>query len=175
VDKKYFIFAWVNLFLIFVDQSTKIYIHTQFMLGESKAIIEGFFNITYVRNLGAAFGLLSDSHETFRHVFFLSVPLIAVIIIFFMLRSTPGNDRWQVWALSAISGGALGNYIDRIRFGYVIDFLDFHYRQVYSYPAFNVADSAIVCGVMILSALIVRDMRREKTAQKNLQKNVRST
>lgn len=162
MNKKYFTFGWIILFLVVLDQVTKVYIHTQFRLGESIEVIPNFFNITYVRNMGAAFGILSDSHETFRHIFFLSVPLIAVVIIFFMLKQTPDSDKWQVWSLSAIAGGALGNYIDRLKYGYVVDFLDFHYKNQYSYPAFNVADSAIVCGVFILGLLIVRDMRAEK-------------
>jgi signal peptidase II len=165
MNRKYLTFGWIVLFLIILDQLTKIYIHTQFRLGESISVIEGFFNITYVRNTGAAFGILSDSHETFRHMFFLSVPIIAVVIIVMMLRTTPDLDKWQIWSLSGIAGGALGNYIDRLRFGYVVDFLDFHLKEVYSYPAFNVADSAIVCGVFILGLLIIRDMRLEKAAR----------
>lgn len=167
MKRKYLTYIWIVLFLVVLDQLTKIYIHTQFQLGESIPVIRNFFNITYVRNTGAAFGILSDSHETFRHIFFLAVPLIAVIIIFMMLRSTPDNDKWQIWALSGIAGGALGNYIDRLRFGYVVDFLDFHFREIYSYPAFNIADSAIVCGVIILGLLIVRDIRQEKAARTN--------
>jgi len=165
MKKKYFIFFWIILAIVAIDQITKIYVHTQFRLGESITVIPDFFNFTYVRNTGAAFGIFSDSHETFRHLFFLSVPVIALVIIFMMLRSTPDRDKWQIWSLSGIAGGALGNYIDRIRFGYVIDFLDFHYKEAYYYPAFNVADSAIVCGVIVLGLLIIRDMKAEKLAK----------
>jgi signal peptidase II len=72
-----------------------------------------------------------------------------------ILRSVADNDWWQIFALSSVFGGAIGNYIDRVRFRYVIDFLDFHIHSQYSWPAFNVADSAIVCGVGLLLILMV--------------------
>ena len=153
------------LFLVVIDQATKTYIHTQFGLGETLRVIDGYFNITYVRNTGAAFGMLADAPETFRKIFFLSVPLIAVVVIFFMLKTTPAEDRVQVYALSAIAGGALGNYVDRLKHGFVVDFLDFHFKHHYTWPAFNIADSAIVCGVIALGGLIIRDMKREKAAK----------
>ncbi len=94
------------------------------------------------------------------------MPPIAMIIILFMLKSVPSSDRWQVLSLSAIFGGAIGNYIDRLRYGYVIDFLDFHYKEVWSYPAFNIADSAIVGGVCLLLVLMtVRDRAAKKAAR----------
>jgi signal peptidase II len=96
------------------------------------------------------------------------MPPIAMVIIVFMLRSVPNDDRWQVFALSMIFGGAIGNYIDRLRYGYVIDFLDFHWKEVWSYPAFNIADSAIVGGVGLLLVLMtVRDRAAKKAAAKS--------
>ncbi len=151
--KYIFLIAWCT-FSVALDQLTKLYVHTRFQLGESIAVIENYFNITYVRNPGAAFGFLAESHPQFREIFFLSVPPIVMIIIYFILRSAPDKDRWQIFALSNIFGGAIGNYIDRIRFRYVIDFLDFHYYNKYSWPAFNIADSAIVLGVIILTILM---------------------
>jgi signal peptidase II len=174
MKSKYLVFAWVILFLLVIDQAVKIYVHTQFQLGESIPVIRDFFHITYVRNSGAAFGLLSDSPETFRHLFFLSIPVIAVVMIFFMLRSTPDWDHVQIYALSSIAGGALGNYVDRLRYGYVVDYLDFHYKNVYSYPAFNIADSAIVVGVFCLSLLIIRDMKSEKLAKQKSAENAKA-
>ena len=80
---------------------------------------------------------------------------IAMVIITAMLRGVENSDRWQVFALSLIFGGAVGNYIDRLRFGYVVDFLDFHYKDAWTYPAFNVADSCIcvAAGMFVLSSL----------------------
>lgn len=151
--KYIFLIAW-STFAVALDQLTKIYVHTHFQLGESVTVIQNYFNLTYVRNPGAAFGFLSESHPQFRELFFLSIPPIVMLIIYFILRSVPDKDRWQIFALSSIFGGAIGNYIDRIRFRYVIDFLDFHYHEKYSWPAFNVADSAIVLGVIILTILM---------------------
>ena len=151
--KYIFLIAW-STFAVALDQLTKIYVHTHFQLGESLSVIQNYFNITYVRNPGAAFGFLAESHPQFRELFFLSIPPIVMLIIYFILRSVPDKDRWQIFALSSIFGGAIGNYIDRIRFRYVIDFLDFHYHEKYSWPAFNIADSAIVLGVIILTILM---------------------
>ncbi len=151
--KYVFLIAW-STFAVALDQVTKIYIHTHFQLGESVTVIENLFNLTYVRNPGAAFGFLAESHPEFREVFFLAIPPIAMIIIFLILRGVSDKDRLQVFALSNIFGGAIGNYIDRLRFRYVIDFLDFHIKEKYSWPSFNVADSAIVLGVMILMYLM---------------------
>lgn len=166
---KYLVFVIVIVVLVALDQITKIYIHTEFQYGESRTVIADFFNLTYVRNEGAAFGIFRESSEKFRHLFFLAIPPIAVLIILGYLRATPQWDKVQILALSAIAGGALGNYVDRIRFGYVVDFLDFHYKEVYHYPAFNIADSAIVSGVAVLFLLTIRDMRREKAKSKNAQ------
>lgn len=149
-QKKYLILLAVAALVVAVDQLTKIYIHTHFELGEFITVIPNYFNITYVRNTGAAFGFLRDSHETFRTIFFLSMPPLAMVTILAILRGVDNSDRVQILALSSIFGGAIGNYLDRIRFGFVVDFLDFHFQNKYSFPAFNVADSAIVCGVAVL-------------------------
>jgi signal peptidase II len=142
--------------VISLDQITKLYVHTQFDLHESVAVIQNFFHITYVRNFGAAFGLLGQSSAAFREIFFLTVPPIACITILYILRSVRENDLKQILALCFIFAGALGNYIDRIQFRYVIDFLDFHYGQ-HSWPAFNVADMSIVCGVIALVFFMLRE------------------
>lgn len=158
--KYIFLISW-STFAVTLDQLTKMYIHTRFQLGESVTVIENFFNITYVRNPGAAFGFLAESHPQFREIFFLSVPPLAMIIILMILKSVSDKDRWQIFALSSIFGGAIGNYIDRLRFRYVIDFLDFHLYSRYSWPAFNIADSAIVIGVMILMMLMWFERKAE--------------
>jgi len=157
LKKKYIILATFSFFLIAIDQITKMYIHTHYQLGESTPLIPGFFNITYVRNFGAAFGFLSQSHPMFRELFFLSMPPVALIVILLILRSVADTDRWQIYALSSVFGGAIGNYVDRLRFRYVIDFLDFHLYDKYTWPAFNVADSAIVCGVGLLLLLMLKE------------------
>jgi signal peptidase II len=161
MNKKYVILAAVSGFLIALDQLTKMYIHNHFQLGDSIAVIPGYFNITYVRNFGAAFGFLAESHPGFREIFFLSMPPFALLIILLIMRSVAEKDYPQILALSAVFGGAIGNYIDRLKFRYVIDFLDFHIQSTYSWPAFNVADTAIVCGVGLLLILMLFEKKQK--------------
>lgn len=164
MKKKYVILAGFSALLIALDQLTKMYIHTHYQLGDSTPVIPGYFNITYVRNFGAAFGFLAESHPGFRELFFLAMPPIALLVILLILRGVRNNDFPQIFALSSVFGGAIGNYIDRLRFRYVIDFLDFHLQSVYSWPAFNIADSAIVCGVGVLLLLMIFEKKEEAKA-----------
>jgi signal peptidase II len=164
MKKKYLILTILSGVLIALDQLVKMYIHTHYQLGESTAVMPGFFNITYVRNFGAAFGFLNQSHPAFREIFFLAMPPVALAIILFILRGVREDDTPQILALSAVFGGAIGNYIDRLRFRYVIDFLDFHWKEVYTYPAFNVADMAIVCGVGVLLIIMYLEGKRKPSA-----------
>jgi signal peptidase II len=165
MNKKYIVLIGFSALLVALDQLVKMYVHTHYQLGDSTPVIPGYFNITYVRNFGAAFGFLAESHPAFREIFFLAMPPVALLIILLILRGVKNNDFPQIFALSAIFGGAIGNYIDRIRFRYVIDFLDFHIQSIYSWPAFNVADSAIVCGVGILLFLMLFE-KKENTKVK---------
>lgn len=151
--------------LVALDQATKIYVQAKFYLGESVTVIENYFNFTYVQNPGAAFGFMAKSPEVFRETFFLLIPPLAMGIIIYFLKSVRSNDKIQILALSCVFGGALGNYIDRLRVRYVIDFLDFHYKHIYSWPAFNIADSAIVCGIVILFFLSFRKEPATAAAQ----------
>ena len=164
--RKYLILLALSGFVICLDQATKLYIHTQFQYGETLPVINNFFNITYVRNLGAAFGFLRDASPAWRSLFFLSVPPLASIIIFFMLRATPKEDTVSILALTAIFGGAIGNYIDRLWHGFVVDFLDFHYYEMFSYPAFNVADISIVTGISLMILLEFKKMAAERRLKK---------
>lgn len=143
----------VSIIIVLIDQLTKNYILDAFRYGESIDVIKNYFNITYVRNYGAAFGMLSNVEATTRDTFFLMMPPFAMAVILIMLKMAPEKEVTRKIALCAVFAGALGNYIDRIRFGYVVDFLDFHYKQGYAWPAFNVADMSIVCGVSVLILL----------------------
>ena len=152
---KYLFTAVISFCVFFLDQATKFFIHTQISMEESKTVIEGFFNIVYVRNFGGAFGLFGNSHEWVRFILFLFFPLVCVGFIFMMLRET--QNRFQILALSFVLGGAAGNYMDRIRLGYVIDFIDWHAKG-WHWPTFNIADSFIVTGVSILFFFYVKQM-----------------
>ncbi|UOF00893.1 signal peptidase II [Bdellovibrio reynosensis] len=167
MKKKYIWLILISGILVAMDQLVKIYVHTHFHLGESVIVIPNFFNLTYVRNFGAAFGFLADSHPSFRELFFLSMPPVALVIILGILRGVKDDDTKQILALSSIFGGAIGNYIDRIRFRYVIDFLDFHLYNRWSWPAFNIADMAIVGGVgMLLILMFIGNKEEEKEKEK---------
>lgn len=139
------------LFVLILDQWTKLLVLDHFSHpGESVVLIQNFFSLTYVQNTGAAFGFMAAANPAIRVPFFLMVPIIAMVFLGFLYRDLPAGARWRALALGLVSGGAVGNLIDRIRLGYVVDFLDFHYHTDYAFPAFNVADSAICVGVAIL-------------------------
>ncbi len=160
----YKVFALTAGISLLLDQLTKIYIDSTFRLYESIPVIENFFNITYVRNPGAAFGILADS--AIRIPFFIGVSIIASIGILWYQRKVERADHWQHFALGLIFSGAVGNLIDRVRRGEVIDFLDVHWYQ-YHWPAFNIADSAICVGVGIMFICSWREERRKKLAANN--------
>lgn len=150
MKSKYIILICLAGLVITLDQISKLYVAHHFELHESITVIPHFFNLTYVRNTGAAFGLLSKAPESFRIPFFIIIPLVALTIIVLIFKKTQETQLLMITALSLILGGAVGNFIDRLRFNYVIDFLDFHWFNKYHWPAFNVADSTIVVGVMLL-------------------------
>lgn len=146
---RYMVLAFVTAATILVDQVSKAYIMRTMRLHESIPIIPGFFSLTYIRNPGAAFGILASSSTGFRLLFFGVTSLFALVLlgtIFFRLR----QDDWVgQLSIAGILGGAVGNLLDRLRLGEVIDFLDC-YIEGYHWPAFNVADAAISVGVFFL-------------------------
>ena len=155
--------------VIIIDQWTKLSVLSHFEYGESLMVIQNFFSLTYVRNTGAAFGFMATANSGFRVPFFLIVPLIAMVVLGFLYRDLPKDARWRSMALGLVSGGAVGNLIDRVRLGYVVDFLDCHWKTDYYFPAFNVADSAICIGVaiLLLSTLSKREHEHVSTPVRN--------
>jgi signal peptidase II len=130
-------------------------------LHDSFPVIQGFFSITYVRNPGAAFGFLAGALPLFRYIFFVAITVTAIVLILYYIRKSKAEELRLTFSLSLILSGAIGNLIDRIRFGEVIDFLDV-YLGSYHWPAFNVADSAISVGAVILfMELIKRGKERD--------------
>ncbi len=135
--------------VVAADQLTKVWIVGNFTLFESREVIPGLFNLTYLTNKGAAFGLLNGDHGAWRQIFFVVIAVIALIVLVIALRQVRGQGRIYSVALGLIAGGAAGNLLDRLRLGAVVDFLDFYYHG-HHWPAFNVADSAITIGVTLL-------------------------
>lgn len=138
------------LVALILDQVTKQLVDSHIHFGDKRTVIEGFFYLTHVRNSGAAFGLFADAPAQLRLTFFIGVATVAIGIVFSFFRKLAPGERLPALALGFILGGALGNLIDRIRYGEVIDFLHFRLWQGYSWPDFNFADSFIVVGVGLL-------------------------
>jgi signal peptidase II len=133
-----------------LDLLSKYLVGEHLHFGAKREVVEGFFYLTHVRNPGAAFGLFATAPEGVRLTFFIGISLVAVVIILsFFHRLAPG-DRLSALALGFILGGALGNLLDRIRYGEVVDFLHFRLWKGYAWPDFNLADSFIVVGVALL-------------------------
>ena len=135
---------WLALavLVILLDQLTKLLIVGQYPLGWGQPLTS-FFNLVRVHNTGAAFSFLASA-SGWQRWFFTGLGVVAAILIVWMLRSHPGQKLFGL-ALSLILGGAIGNVIDRLLYGYVVDFLDFHWAG-WHFPAFNLADSAITVG-----------------------------
>jgi signal peptidase II len=158
--RKNILFLAITGLVVLLDQLSKIWIVASLRLHEGFPLIDGFFNIVHVRNPGAAFGFLAAAPPLFRSVFFIAVTVAAILLILRYLRVSRIEEPSLVWALALILSGAVGNLIDRVRFGEVVDFLDV-YVGAYHWPAFNVADSAITVGaVMLMMVLLSRRKER---------------
>lgn len=139
---------WLGLALVLLiaDQFTKVLVLGSFQLGEGK-VVSSFFNLVRVHNAGAAFSFLAGA-SGWQRWFFTGLGVAAAVLIVWMLKNHAGQ-RLFGFALACILGGAIGNVIDRVLYGYVVDFLDFHWAGMH-FPAFNVADSAISIGAACL-------------------------
>lgn len=115
-------------------------------------VLDDFWSFFYAENPGAAWSLLRDAPDWFRTPFFLGVSLAAMVFIVFYFRKTTPDQGWLRFALALVFGGAIGNFCDRVRLGYVIDFIDWHWYERATWPTFNIADSAITVGVVIMVA-----------------------
>lgn len=145
---KYTKLAVISGLVIIFDQVTKILILKTLPLYHTITIVPGFFNITHIHNPGGAFGFMAHQDSSFRHLLFVLLSLFAICFIIYFYKNTIRTQPLLASGFSLIFGGAIGNLIDRIRFGKVVDFLDFYIRN-YHWPAFNVADSAITVGVTV--------------------------
>jgi signal peptidase II len=163
---RYSLYALLSGGIVLLDQWTKAMVRQQMHLQESIPIIPHLFNLTYIRNPGAAFGLFVGMDKGVRTLFFLAITVAAVGVIGYFFVASIREDlcvaraggpapsrhnRWLRIGLALVLGGAIGNLIDRIRYGEVVDFLDW-YLGSHHWPAFNVADSSITIGVSILLA-----------------------
>jgi signal peptidase II len=148
LKRRYMTLLLVGAGIILVDQVTKGLVIGRLSLYETLEVIPGFFNLTYIRNTGGAFGIFAGEASWYRTGLFFAISCVALGIIFYLYTRIPPGKPWLDAALAMTFGGALGNLIDRFRFKEVVDFLDFHIGDLH-WPAFNVADSALTVGMGI--------------------------
>jgi len=142
------VWLWLSLAVLAADQATKWVVTRQFELFESVPV-NPYLDLTLLHNTGAAFSFLADAGG-WQRWFFIALGIVVSVVILFWLRRLPARGQsWLAIGLSLVMGGALGNVIDRVHYGYVIDFIHVHYEDAY-FPAFNVADSAITVGAVCL-------------------------
>jgi signal peptidase II len=152
--KRWFPAAIIIAAVAFLDQVTKSLVVKHYQIGESMSVIPGFFHITHIRNRGAVFGMFRDAGESFRYWFFCVATIPLVIVLLVIMRRLKDDQTITFYAMAFIVGGAVGNLIDRFRFGEVTDFLDFFIGRIH-WPAFNVADAAISCGAVLILLLMM--------------------
>ena len=156
LKRKSTIIITTALAVFILDRLTKLAVQSKIGFEESIQVIKGFFELTYVRNTGAAFGIMALARDSFIVPFLLASTAVAIGLLVYFVRKTRDDEYLLLVALAMILGGALGNLVDRLVYGYVVDFLYFHVNQYY-WPAFNVADSGITVGVALLGFdLLVR-------------------
>lgn len=141
----------ITILIIVLDQVSK-YAAVKYLKENSPyIIIKNFFQLHYVENYGAAFGILQD-----RKIFFVIITSIVIIgIIFFLVKSSYGLNRMMEIALVILLGGSIGNLIDRIRLGYVVDFISVKFGKGYDFPVFNIADISIVIGTFLIMIMVL--------------------
>jgi len=152
--KSKLLLSWVTIILV-LDQLTKFIVDRTMPLHHSIPVIDDLFSLTYIRNTGAAFGMLAGSAAEFRLPFLVLFSVLAIGFIVMMVRRLPDREKGLITALAFILGGAIGNLIDRLAYGEVIDFLDFYWSN-YHWPAFNIADSFITVGVVITVFYLIK-------------------
>ncbi|HHZ02838.1 MAG TPA: signal peptidase II [Tissierellia bacterium] len=140
----------VFILSIILDQVTKIWAAKVLKYGESIKITENFLRLTYAENKGAAFSILQN-----QRWFFIIVTIIVLIFLGYMYFRTKNLNKWAKFSIAMTAGGAIGNFIDRVRLGYVIDFIDVRFGNFYNFPIFNIADSFVVCGAILMVLLVL--------------------
>ncbi len=155
MSPKYALTGLISGIILVLDQATKILVDKTLAMHQSIEILPNYVSLTYLRNTGAAFGFLAGARSPLRIVFFAAISSVAIGCILYLIRGLRPQQKWLLVSLSLILGGALGNLIDRLRMGEVIDFIDLHWYQIH-WPAFNVADSAISIGVVMLFVQMLR-------------------
>jgi len=148
-------YGLVVIVVLFLDRWTKWLIVTRMFLNQTILVIDGFFNITYVRNTGVAFGILDPVQSSVKSSVLAVLTVAAVTAVIVYSWRTPVSRKLLQVGLSLILAGALGNLYDRVNYGYVVDFIEVYFRS-FRWPSFNIADSAITTGVALLALELFR-------------------
>jgi signal peptidase II len=159
------VYFLITLVVLVADQITKAWATARLMPIESYEVLPGFFRLTYARNRGVAFSLFADAEFEVRWVLAAVSAVAAAAVAYYLLRAASHTRRMNA-ALALLLAGIVGNLIDRVRLGEVVDFLDFHWRNQYTWPTFNIADAAICIGAGLLALEL---MREEKAARHEAQ------
>jgi len=163
MKRKYRILLIVFCILLALDQASKLLIERYFPLYQAREVIPGFFAIAHVQNRGAAFGLLADLPAA--GILFVVISLIAIALIIAYFRWIKEEEVWIPLCLALVLTGAMGNLIDRLRLGVVVDFLDCHYKG-WHWPAFNVADASITIGVLLLAIKVLWGEKKDTAKER---------
>jgi len=162
MKRKYWVLLVFCIGILLLDQWTKSMVVQKLHLYQRVEVIRGFFNLTHVRNTGGAFGIFGGEKGGLGSILFVVVSLIAIGAIVFLFLKIKENEKTLALSFSLILSGAIGNLIDRLRYGEVVDFLDFH-LSTYHWPAFNVADSAICIGIGLMALELLKGDRGKST------------
>ncbi len=162
MKRKYWVLLISLLVVLALDQYTKYSVEKEMPLYYRIEVISGFFNLTHVRNTGGAFGVFGGRHGGLGTLFFVGISVIAVGAILYFIRKINDEEKNLALSFSLVLAGAIGNLIDRLRYGEVIDFLEFHVSSYY-WPAFNIADTAICIGIGLMAfELLIWDRKKTK-------------
>jgi signal peptidase II len=151
---------WLSLLVLVVDQATKLYFNNALSMYQQIVVIPDYFSWTLAYNTGAAFSFLADSSGWQRWLFALIAGVVSAVLVVWLKR-LGRNETWLAVALALVLGGALGNLYDRIVLGHVVDFILVHWKNVHHFPAFNVADSAITVGAVMLALDMFKSKKSE--------------
>lgn len=161
-----FLAVWIAAGLVFaLDRWTKAWAVSELALVHTRPLLGEWLRLTYVRNTGVAFGLFADFQSAWKPYVLAAMAVVAVAVILVYSTRMPNHRVLLQVALAITMGGILGNFTDRVVHGFVVDFIEFHYREMFYWPTFNVADSAISIGIALLLIDTVKNPEMEEELQ----------
>ncbi|MDF0729157.1 signal peptidase II [Pseudomonas entomophila] len=155
------VWLWLSLVVLVADQATKLYFDSALTMYQQIVVIPDYFSWTLAYNTGAAFSFLADSSGWQRWLFALIAVVVSAVLVVWLKR-LGRNETWLAVALALVLGGALGNLYDRVVLGHVVDFILVHWRNTHYFPAFNLADSAITVGAVMLALDMFKSKKTEE-------------